>query len=900
MSRVAPVLAAVMVAALISGAPDFVAHGAAPPVPGAARLVVTWRFAEDEARVRAALAGAGSDVSRRLYGGGFVVEVPAGTDSRALADRLGRLPGVAAAEPDRPVSAVWSDGTPNDTFFLDGTQWGPRRVQAEHAWRIARGDGVTIAIIDTGVDLDHEDLSGRLWANPGEIPGNGIDDDGNGFIDDVHGWDFVNRDGDPRDDNGHGTHCAGIAAAETDNAVGIAGMAPGARIMAVKVLDSRGSGSTATLAEGISYALDNGADIISVSIGGPSGASVLLGAIRRATAARVPVIAAAGNEGGAILFPAAYPESLCVGASDADDVRTSYSNYGSALDVLAPGGTPGRAIYSTVRNNGYDWKIGTSMATPHVSGVAALLRGERPALSVEAVEHLLSETALRPGGHGWDQYYGHGVVQAGSALDLMLADTTPPVSEVTTAVAPPEGVLVTMVADDVGLGVDRIDWWLDDGTRGTGPLAEVTYPGLRTFSWAATDLAGNREEARTVSLEVTDTLPPVTTSDAKGVYYGGSAVITLTAVDRGIGVAQTSWSLNDGPWVGGTRVSIGTTGDHMLAFRSADLLGHVEDVRVVALRVYGSAEVNRVSGADRYATSVAASKSTFADGSASTAVLASGRDFPDALAASGLAGALKGPVLLTRPDRLPAEVLSELRRLGARKAVLVGGDAAIGPQVVTALAEEGIAVERVFGADRYETAAAVARRIAAEAGTPPALTFVARGDDFADALAVAPVAYRRMAPVLLTRPSSLPAATRAVLAADPTTEIVVAGGTGAIGDPVFDSVDALNDDTPVRVAGASRYETAALVAGYARDRGWATGAWVGVATGASYPDALSGASAIGPRAGVIVLTRPLELTDETRVFVETRCRAGDPIRVFGGASAVSPGVLGAIKGIPLL
>lgn len=900
MSRTASALAVVLTAALVAGVPAVAAPGTAQPAPAAERLIVTWRGPGGEGRVRAALTTMGLDVARPLYGGGFLVDVPAGAEALAVAERLGRLPGVAAAEPDRPVSALWSGGTPDDPFFLDGTQWGPWRIQAEDAWSVARGEGVTIAIVDTGVDLAHEDLADRLWANPGEVPGNGVDDDGNGFVDDVRGWDFVNNDADPRDDNGHGTHCAGIAAAATDNARGIAGMAPGARIMAVKVLDSRGSGSTATLAEGISYALDNGADIISVSIGGPTGASVLHAAVRRAAAAGVPVVVAAGNEGGAVLYPAAYAESLCVGASDADDVRASYSNFGPALDVLAPGGTPGKAIYSTVRNNGYDFKIGTSMATPHVAGVAALLKGERPGLSAEAVDHLLSETALRPGGYGWDQYYGHGLVQARGALDLMLADATPPVSEVTTELAPPEGVLVRIQAEDVGLGVDRIDWWLDDGTRGSGPQAEVTYPGWRTFSWTAADLAGNREETRSVSFEVTDTLPPVTVSDAKSVYYGGSAVITLTATDRGIGVAQTSWSLDGGPAVHGMRVTVGTTGDHVLSFRSVDLLGHVEETRTAGFRVYGSAEVGRISGVDRYATSVAASKSAFADGSVATAVLASGRDFPDALAASGLAGAVGGPVLLTRPDRLPPEVLAELKRLGVRSVVLVGGDAAIQPQVAESLTGAGLAVERVSGADRYETAVAVAGRIGRETGSPARLTFIARGDDFADALAVAPAAYRRMAPVLLTRPSSLPGSTRAALAADPATEIVVAGGPGAIGDGVLEIVDALNDGAPVRVAGDSRYETAALFAEYARGRGWATGAWVGVATGADYPDALSAASAIGPRAGVVVLTKPLELSAESRAFIQTQCRAGDPVRVFGGASAVSPGVLGAIKGIPLL
>ena len=205
-------------------------------------VVVGWTGTENRRRALLAIAREGRAVSRHLYGGrGALVPVPAGVSPGDLATSIARLPGVAYAEPDSVVHAAW---VPDDPRFGDGTQWGPQRVQATDAWDIARGAGVLIAVVDTGVDLDHEDLAANIWVNPAETPGNMIDDDGNGFIDDVSGWDFVNSDPYPDDDNSHGTHCAGIAAAITNNTTGIAGMAPGARILPVKVLDASGAGSS--------------------------------------------------------------------------------------------------------------------------------------------------------------------------------------------------------------------------------------------------------------------------------------------------------------------------------------------------------------------------------------------------------------------------------------------------------------------------------------------------------------------------------------------------------------------------------------------------------------------------------------------------------------------------------
>ncbi|MFM9110357.1 MAG: S8 family peptidase [Prochlorococcaceae cyanobacterium] len=278
---------------------------------------------------------------------------------------------------------------------LGGVFWGLDRVGAPTAWAAGiTGAGVTVAVVDTGVDLSHPDLAGTLWSNPGELAGNGIDDDLNGFIDDIRGWDFVQNDNTPTDGHGHGTHVAGTIAAE-NNGVGQTGVAYGARIMPVRVLDSTGSGSFTAIAEGIRYAARNGAGVINLSLGGSSGTADLLAAIREATALGAVVVMAAGNSGAASPgYPAAYAveTGLAVGAVDASGALASFSNRAGAtkLDYIT---APGVTVFSTTRGGTYGTMSGTSMASPHVAGVVALLKSFRPTLTPGEIEALLIATA---------------------------------------------------------------------------------------------------------------------------------------------------------------------------------------------------------------------------------------------------------------------------------------------------------------------------------------------------------------------------------------------------------------------------------------------------------------------------------------------------------------------------
>lgn len=304
---------------------------------------------------------------------------------------VGGMPAVAASAPTAPV-------TPTDPLYGDQGALQPgAAIGAPDAWRLTRGAGSVVAILDTGVLASHPDLVGQLWTNPGEVAGNGKDDDRDGFVDDVHGVDLVNGDGDPADDEGHGTHIAGIVAAKADGE-GTVGLAPEARIMPVKVLDARRGGNADTVAEGVLYAVSHGADVINVSINGAGTSSSLRSAIRDAGAAGVTVVASAGNDGGDLglipSYPASYPDAglLAVAATKGDNLLAGFSNFGRGVELAAPG----VGILSTSSTDGYELRDGTSMAAPFVAAAVALLHSARPDLPGVQLEAALEDTALRP------------------------------------------------------------------------------------------------------------------------------------------------------------------------------------------------------------------------------------------------------------------------------------------------------------------------------------------------------------------------------------------------------------------------------------------------------------------------------------------------------------------------
>jgi subtilisin family serine protease len=306
---------------------------------------------------------------------------------------------------------------PNDPHWSQ--QYGPARIQAPQAWSVAAGDpSVIVAVIDSGIDWHHPDLAAKIWTNPGEVAGTGRDDDANGYVDDVRGWNFAYGNNDPYDDNGHGTHVAGIAAAASNNTLGIAGMAWGAQLMPLKVLQASGAGYDFHVAEAIVYAAKNGAQVINMSLGGATLGQVVEDAVDFAYERGVVLVAAAGNQGQATpLYPAAYEKVIAVTATDAQNQRAPYANYGAGVELAAPGS----GIYSTLPDAAYGMMWGTSMAAPHVAGAAALLAGRPRFDSPALIREALQASALDLGEPGRDPFFGHGLVQVYDALTVLPA-----------------------------------------------------------------------------------------------------------------------------------------------------------------------------------------------------------------------------------------------------------------------------------------------------------------------------------------------------------------------------------------------------------------------------------------------------------------------------------------------
>ena len=319
---------------------------------------------------------------------------------------LNNSPIVEYAEPNYIISlddyGLESTMIPNDPNFsnqwalLNTGQTGGTAgadIDATSGWSYTTGSkNVIIAVIDSGVDYTHPDLNGNIWTNSGEIPGNGIDDDGDGYVDDVYGYDFINNKGDPMDDNGHGTHCAGVIGAVGNNGVGITGLDWNVKIMPLKVLKADGTGDTASVLNAIAYAKAKGASIISCSWGGSAKSMALSDALANSG---MLIVCAAGNTGVNNDINPHYPSNydasniIAVAASDANDSKPSFSNYGPlSVDVAAPGD----AILSTYPTNlgsQYMSMRGTSMATPHVSGLAGLILAMDPTLSPTEVKQVI-------------------------------------------------------------------------------------------------------------------------------------------------------------------------------------------------------------------------------------------------------------------------------------------------------------------------------------------------------------------------------------------------------------------------------------------------------------------------------------------------------------------------------
>ncbi|HEX8203623.1 MAG TPA: S8 family serine peptidase [Isosphaeraceae bacterium] len=392
----APRLEALEPRTLLSGA----APGVVPTPPSDPAHGLLVRFADrvPPARARGIVQALGGQVLEEVPRGPTVVALGPGVDRAAVLARLNRDPRVRYAEADGPLPRA-AEVVSDDPSLPQ--QWGLNNpnnidIDAPQAWQVTTGNpAIVVAVLDTGIDLDHPDLRDRLWVNPAEIPGNGTDDDQNGLIDDVHGWNFVADSNDVQDDNGHGTHIAGILGASGGNDTGVAGVNWEARILPLKILDTQGEGTTGAVVQSVYYAMRAGARVINASWGGATYSRAVADVLALAGANGVVFVTAAGNEAVNNNVVRSYPASyrfantLSVAAVDAAGRLAGFSNFGRrSVDLAAPG----VGILSTAPG-GYDVRSGTSMATPFVSGVVALVAGQHPEYSAaQLVQRVLSTT----------------------------------------------------------------------------------------------------------------------------------------------------------------------------------------------------------------------------------------------------------------------------------------------------------------------------------------------------------------------------------------------------------------------------------------------------------------------------------------------------------------------------
>jgi subtilisin family serine protease len=418
---------------------------------------------------------------------------------------------------------------PNDPRFSE--QWNMNNgndadIDGPEAWGTQTGsDGVLVAIIDTGIDYDHDDLKDQIWKNPGESGGgkesNGIDDDNNGYKDDYRGWNFASGSNNPYDDNQHGTHCAGIVGAVGNNSKGIAGVNWRVKLMALKFLGQDGSGTSDDAAEAIIYAAKMGAKVLSNSWGGGENSRTLQDAIQFASDRGALFIAAAGNESSntdnIANYPSNYdvPNVVSVASSDRNDALSSFSNYGRYTVDLA---APGSSILSAQPVNRYQLLSGTSMATPHVAGVAALIWAQYPSLNMKQVlVRLLGSTDRK------NAFVGR--MTTGGRLNAANAFSTSPVIALTTDLPYTDNTtgpynVNTSVVDDGAVTNVKLVYSVNSATSDSVNMTSAgndSYaagiPGKplnTTISYliVATDNAGNRTAGPTYTFKVTTEQPP--------------------------------------------------------------------------------------------------------------------------------------------------------------------------------------------------------------------------------------------------------------------------------------------------------------------------------------------------------------------------------------------------------
>jgi len=573
----------VLVGALLSapaGGASLLRNGddrTAAPSPAAAdhaafasgHILVGMKATSGEEKFEKALVKGGGRSLGKIGQRVHVVDVVPG-DEEATVERLRADPDVEFAEVDRYLSPAGLTSDP-----MSGNEWHLTTIGAPTAWTYSTGAGITIAILDTGVDGTHPDLAAKM----------------------VPGWNFYSNNSDTRDVNGHGTTVAGAAAAATNNSIGVASVAGGAKIMPIRVADATAHTLGSTVAQGVIYAADHGARVVNLSYEGASSVQAVQSAASYLRSKGGVMFVSAGNTG-AIDNTAPNSYMMVVGATLEDDTHASWSTYGSFVDISAPG----HNIVTTAPGGAYWYCWGTSLATPIVAATAALILSKRPDFTAADVDATLKSTATDLGTYGADIYYGAGRVNAGAALRMAAGAAVTETTKPTVAIASPTGgtvagtVTVSVNASD-NVGVARVE------LRVNGTLVGTDTAGPWQFSWNSTgvangsasltatayDAAGNSATSAAVALMVsnattttTDTTPPsVSFISPTGGSVSGTVKVSVSATDN-VGVKRVDLLVNNvviatsnvGPYVFSWNTTTVPNGSVTLTAKAYDAAGY--------------------------------------------------------------------------------------------------------------------------------------------------------------------------------------------------------------------------------------------------------------------------------------------------------------------------------------
>ena len=512
-----------------------------------------------------------------------IVNVPSGKEVETVGKMLGHSQ-VKFAEVDQLMTPA---GTANDPYFT--SEWHLAKINAPTAWDSSTGAGVTIAILDTGVDGTHPDLAPKM----------------------VPGWNFYDNNSNTSDVNGHGTAVAGAAAAATNNGAGVASVAGGAHIMPVRIADPSAYASWSTVAQGINWAADHGAKVVNLSYIGASASATIQSAASYLRSKGGVLFVAAGNSG-AIDNTAATSLITVVSATQETDLLASFSTYGSFVDISAPGNN----ILTTTMGGGYQYWWGTSLATPVAAATAALVISRRPDFTPAQIDSTLKSSATDLGPSGTDIYFGAGRVNAAAAVQLAggsgpPADTTPP----TVSIASPtsgtvSGTVSIAVNASDNVGVTRVDLRVNGAVvaNDASPPYQFAWDsksvadGSVSISAVAYDAANNSAVSSTVTLNVSnatapDTTPPTVsiTSPTGGSTVSGSVTISVTASDN-VGVTRvdarvngvTIGTSNAPPYQFGWNSTSVANGTASLSAVAYDAAGNIGASSAVTVSVYNA------------------------------------------------------------------------------------------------------------------------------------------------------------------------------------------------------------------------------------------------------------------------------------------------------------------------